>query len=164
VSAAVVLLLTVLVGAIWRHSVLQQQLVAQLVDQHVEALASGNPADVFATDSTTIKSLFSEKMPFSVDIPQLEGTQFTLVKGQVTSFQREPAAQLIFGARKHRISVFAFPNHGGMAALGEETSSIQNMGFATETWVEDGVRYFAISDLDGSQSVRQLCDLLKHPG
>jgi anti-sigma factor RsiW len=159
-----VLLLTMLLGTIWRHSVLQQQLVAQLVDQHVGALASGNPADVFATDSTAIKSLFSEKMPFSVDIPQLEGTQFTLVKGRVTSFQREPAAQLIFGARKHRISVFVFPDHGRMAALGEETSPIQSVGFATETWVEDGVRYFAISDLEGSESVRQLCELLKQPG
>jgi hypothetical protein len=37
------------------------------------------------------------------------------------------------------------------------------MGFATETWVEDGIRYFAINDVD-AQDVRQLCDLLKQAG
>jgi anti-sigma factor RsiW len=159
-SAAAVLVFAVLAGVIWRHSLLQGQLVTQLVDQHVEALASSNPVDVIASDSVSMKSWFSGKVPFSVDIPKLDGTPFTLVGGRIAYFQQSPTAQLIFGAHKHRISVFMFHDHGETSALGDETSPVRRMGFATETWVEDGIRYFAISDGD-PQAVRQLCDLLK---
>jgi anti-sigma factor RsiW len=162
-SAAAVVALAVLAGVIWRNSLLQRQLVTQLVDQHVTALASSNPVDVLSTDSHTVKPWFSGKVPFSVDIPELRGTQFTLIGGRLAYFQQAPIAQLIFGVRKHRISVFMFPDHGEASALGAETSPVRRMGFATETWVEDGIRYFAISDVD-AQDVRQLCDLLKRAG
>jgi anti-sigma factor RsiW len=162
-TAAAVLVLAVLAGVIWRNSLLQRQLVTQLVDQHVTALASSNPVDVLSTDSHTVKPWFSGKVPFSVDIPELRGTQFTLIGGRLAYFQQAPIAQLIFGVRKHRISVFMFPDHGDTSALGNETSPVRRMGFATETWVEDGIRYFAISDVD-AQDLRQLCDLLKRAG
>jgi anti-sigma factor RsiW len=159
-SATAVLVLTIVASVIWRNNLLQRELVTQLVDQHVTALASSNPVDILSTDSHTVKPWFSGKVPFSVDIPPLQGTQFTLIGGRLAYFQQAPIAQLIFGVRKHRISVFMFPDHGETAALGNETLPVRRMGFATETWVEDGVRYFAISDVN-SEDIRQLCDLLK---
>jgi len=41
------------------------------------------------------------------------------------------------------------------AALGEQTAPIRKAGFQTQSWTEDGIRYFAISDVN-AQDVRQL--------
>ena len=159
VSAAAVLLVTVFLGLGWKEHAVQQQVVAQLVDQHVATLASDHPVDVVSTDSHTVKPWFSGKVPFSVDIPNLTGTQFELVGGRLTYLQQAPAAQLIFAVRKHRISVFMFREGGEASALANDTSPVRRGGFNTQTWVEDGVRYFAISDVN-PEDIHQLCNLL----
>jgi anti-sigma factor RsiW len=159
-GAAAALVIAVITGTLlWRQSV-QQQLVAQLVDQHVATLASTNPVDVVSTDSHTVKPWFAGKVPFSVDVPKLEGTPYTLVGGRVAYFQQAPAAQLIFAVRQHRISVFIFRDHGETSLLGADRGPVRRMGFNSQTWVEDGIRYFAVSDVNG-EDVRRLCDLLK---
>lgn len=163
-SAAAVLLLAIFVGVAWRERALQQsvsaQLVDQLVDQHVAALASDHPVDVVSTDRHTVKPWFAGKVPFSVDIPNLENTGFELIGGRLTYVKQTPAAQLIFGARKHRISVFMVREGAAIAALGNDQSPVRREGFNTQTWVEDGIRYFAISDVN-AQDIHRLCDLLK---
>ncbi len=159
VTAAVVLVM-VWLGIGWRDRAVHQQVVAQLVDQHVATMASEHPVDVISTDAHTVKPWFSGKVPFSVEVPNLTGTQFELVGGRVAYLQQSPAAQLIFAVRKHRISVFMVRDHGAVAMLGSDTSPVRRTAFNTQTWVEDGIRYFAISDVN-PQDVRQLCDLLK---
>ena len=159
-GAALALVVGLLAARLLEHQSVQQQLVAQLVDQHVATLASPNPVDVVSTDAHTVKPWFAGKVPFSVDVPQLEGTPFTLVGGRLAYFQQAPAAQLIFAVRQHRISVFVFRDHGETALLGADRGPVRRMGFESQTWVEDGIRYFAISDVNG-QDVARLCDLLK---
>jgi anti-sigma factor RsiW len=155
-----VLLVMLFLGIGWRERAQRQHIVAQLVDQHVETLASDHPVDVVSTDSHTVKPWFAGKVPFSVDIPNLNGTQFELVGGRLAYLQQAPAAQLIFSVRKHRISVFIMRDHGTISALRDDAEPTRRTGFNTQTWVEDGIRYFAISDVNG-QDVRQLCDLLR---
>ena len=163
-SAAAMLLLAIIVGIAWRERSGQQaasaQLVNQLVDQHVATLASDHPVDVISTDRHTVKPWFAGKVPFSVDIPNLENTGFELIGGRLTYVRRTPAAQLIFGTRKHRISVFVVREGKEIAALGNDSSPVRREGFNTQTWVEDGIRYFAISDVN-PQDIHRLCDLLK---
>jgi anti-sigma factor RsiW len=163
-AAAAVLLLAIFVGVAWRERSSQQevsaQLVNQLVDQHVATLASDHPVDVVSTDRHTVKPWFAGKVPFSVDIPNLEGTGFELIGGRLTYVRQTPAAQLIFGTRKHRISVFMVREGREVASLGNDSSPVRREGFNTQTWVEDGIRYFAISDVN-AQDIHRLCDLLK---
>lgn len=153
-------LLLVLGGITWRQKTVEHQLVSQLVDQHVASMASANPVDVLSTDAHTVKPWFQGKVPFSVDIPELRDTQFTLLGGRLEYFQQRPIAQLIFAVRQHRISVFILREGSETATLGEQTSPGRRMGFQTQSWTEDGIRYFAISDVN-AQDVKQLCDLLK---
>jgi anti-sigma factor RsiW len=159
-SALAVLLLTTFIGLGWRERALQQEAVAQLVDQHVTMLASDHPVDVISTDAHTVKPWFAGKVPFSVEIPNLEGTGFELIGGRLTYLRQTPAAQLIFGVRKHRISVFMVREGREVSALGNDSAPVRRAGFNTQTWVEDGIRYFAISDV-GPQDIHRLCDLLK---
>ena len=159
-AAAAVLVVVALAGLSWRQHAREQAVIAQLVDQHVTTLASENPVDVISTDSHTVKPWFGGKVPFSVDIPNLAGTPFELIGGKLVYVQQAPAAQLIFGIRKHRISVFMFRESANVAGLGNDTSPVRRTGFNTQTWVEDGVRYFAVSDVN-PQDIRELCELLK---
>ena len=159
-AAAAAVMLLVVGGVNWRQKMIQQQLVSQLVDQHVATMASANPVDVVSTDAHTVKPWFQGKVPFSVDVPDLHDTQFTLVGGRLAYFRQNPAAQLIFAVRQHRISVFVFRDNSETAALGEQTSPVKKTGFQTQSWSEDGLRYFAISDVNPND-VRQLCELLK---
>jgi len=159
-ATAAVVLAMVVGGVSWRRNLVEQQLTSQLVDQHVATMASANPVDVISTDAHTVKPSFQGKVPFSVDVPDVHDTQFTIVGGRLAYFRQTPAAQLIFAVRQHRISVFVFRDTAETASLGEQTSPVRRMGFETQTWAEDGIRYFAISDVN-AQDVRQLCDLLK---
>jgi len=159
-AVAAVLLFAITAAVVWRDRTLKQEVVAQLVDQHVSALASEHPVDVISTDQHTVKPWFAGKVPFSVDLPNLSGTDFELLGGRVVYLQQSPAAHLIFGVRKHRISVFMVRDTGAAAALGNDAAPVRRSAFNTQTWVEDGIRYFAISDVN-PQDIRRLCDLLK---
>ena len=139
------------------------ELVSQLVDQHVATMASANPVDVVSTDSHNVKPWFQGKVPFSVDMPNLEGSQFTLVGGKVSYFEQNPAAQLVFAVRQHRISVFVIRETSETARLGEDAGPNRRLGFNTQSWTEDGLRYFAISDVNPND-VRELCERLKRQG
>jgi anti-sigma factor RsiW len=155
-----ILVLAVVVGGMVRQGAIEKQLVGQLVDQHVAAMASANPVELASSDPHVIKPWFSGKVPFSVEVPELDNTPFSLVGGKVASFQQDSAAHLLFTVRKHRISVFMFRDRKETAMLGNSSTPTRKMGFATETWVEDGIRYFAISDAEG-RDVHDLCELLK---
>jgi len=90
-----------------------QQLLSELVDQHVATLASPNPVDVVSTDRHTVKPWFEGKIPFTFNLPELKGTPFTLVGGRVAYLGQSPGAELIFRVAKHQISVFIFQGDAG---------------------------------------------------
>ena len=159
-GAVAVLIVGVVLGLNWRDHVVQQQLVSQFADQHSATLASTNPVDVVSTDKHTVKPWFAGRVPFSVDLPDLGGTQFDLLGGRVTYVQQVPAAQLLFGVRKHRVSVFVFRETPASSALGSDDAPVRRAGFNTATWKRDDLRYFVISDVDPND-VRQLCGLLQ---
>ncbi len=162
-GAVAVAALAIIIGMVWRQRASQQDIVSQLVDQHVQTLASSNLVDVVSTDQHTVKPWFAGKVPFSVDIPNLSGTQFQLMGGRVAYVKQTPAAQLVFGIRKHKISVFIMRDSGEVMRLANDTGPVRRAAFTTQTWTEDGLRYFVISDVN-PDDMRQLCDLLKRAG
>ena len=147
----------------WKQRAAGQELVSRLVDQHVATMASINPVDVVSNDSHNVKPWFQGKVPFSVDMPNLDGSQFTLVGGKVSYVQQNPVAQLVFAVRQHRISVFVMRETGETARLGEDAVPSRRLGFNTQSWTEDGMRYFAISDVNAND-IRELCERLKRQG
>lgn len=159
-GAVVAIILAVLAPLTWRTRAVRLEIVSELADQHVATLASDHPADVLSADSHTVKPWFAGKVPFSVDIPDLKDTGFELVGGRLVYLEQVPAAQLIFSIRKHRISVFMLRDREGAATLPDDAGPVRRSGFTTETWNEDGVRYFAISDVN-PQDLHQLCARLK---
>lgn len=86
----------------------ESKALAEFADLHVTNLASANPVEVISTDRHTVKPWFQGRIPFTFNLPELQGSPFTLVGGRVTYFHQEPGAHLIFGYQRHRISAFIF--------------------------------------------------------
>jgi len=161
--ATLVLVLSLLVTFyVDREKARRQRLYSELTDLHVSTLASASPVDVISTDRHTVKPWFQGKIPFSFNLPELQGTDFTLVGGRVTYLAQSPGAQLIYRLRQHEISVFIFQDRGvETAALA--SSPVSMLSFTVESWTKNGLRYFVVGDV-GAQDIESLSKLLRDAG
>jgi anti-sigma factor RsiW len=126
---------------------------------HVATIASANPVDVVSTDRHTVKPWFAGKIPFRFNLPDLQGSAFTLVGGRVSYLRQSPGAELIFKIRQHQVSVFIFQEKdlGGAANVGAMRNA---RSFNVRSWSREGLVYFAISDVNGAD-LDALRELLK---
>jgi anti-sigma factor RsiW len=139
----------------------QQQLLGELTDLHVATLASSNPVDVVSTDRHTVKPWFEGKIPFTFNLPELQGSPFVLVGGRVAYLNQAPGAELIFRARQHQISVFIFQERE-MRNIGGDTELTAH-SFGVRSWSRKGLRYFVVGDVS-NQELDKLSELLKAAG
>lgn len=157
--AAVAAVLLIASVALWVGHRERQRDLAELMDMHVAALASPNPADVISTDRHTVKPWFAGKLPFSFNLPELQNSEFTLDGGRVAYLQHSSGAQLFFHVRKHQLSVFIFKDEAGEFPF--HAGSATSLAFHMESWSEAGLRYFIVSDAPASD-VHALGVLLKN--
>jgi anti-sigma factor RsiW len=142
-----------------RDSAQRERVYSELADLHVAALAGTSPVDVVSSDRHTVKPWFQGKLPFTFNLPELQGTDFTLVGGRMTYFGQTPGAHLIYQVRKHLISVFIFQDRDvDTASL--RPGPVTALSFHTETWMQNGLRYFVVGDA-GDNDIEALSNLLR---
>jgi anti-sigma factor RsiW len=133
------------------------RILSELTDIHVATLASANPVDVVSTDRHTVKPWFAGKIPFTFNLPELQNTAFTLVGGKVSYLRQSPGAELLFRVRQHEISVFIFQDR----YLGKAPKSNgRAQSFNERAWTQNGLAYFAISDVN-ARDLDALCALIR---
>jgi len=162
VPALTVLIVSVAVSLyVQRDSARRQRVYSELADLHVAALASATPVDVVSTDRHTVKPWFQGRIPFSFNLPELQGTELTLLGGRVTYLDQTPGAQLIYQLRKHEISVFIFQDRGpGTAA---SSGPMHAVSFNVQNWTQNGLRYFVVGDVSAND-IEALSKLLRDAG
>ena len=161
--AALLVILSMTVGFYVEHQKTQRQRVyGELADLHVVTLASTTPVDVVSSDRHTVKPWFEGKIPFAFNLPELQGTDFTLVGGRVTYLAQSPGAHLIYRLRQHQISVFVFQDRGPGTAV-PASSPVSALSFTVESWTKNGLRYFVIGDV-GGQDIESLARLFRNAG
>jgi anti-sigma factor RsiW len=136
------------------------QVVSEIADLHVTALASAAPVEVISTDRHTVKPWFQGKIPFSFNLPELQNSEFALLGGRMTYLEQTPGAHLIYDVRKHHISVFVFQERAIPSRMDERSLSPKNVAFNIETWSQGGLRYFIIGDASAAD-VDALAKLFK---
>lgn len=141
----------------------RQQALGQLADLHVATLASANPVDVVSTDRHTVKPWFQGKLPFSFNLPELQGTPFTLAGGRLAYFEHAPAAQLLFQYQQHRISVFIVQETPQIEHELGRVGLARQLSFNFEYWESNGLCYIAVGDAE-STNIGKLVTLLKQAG
>ncbi|MCU1253718.1 MAG: putative transrane anti-sigma factor [Candidatus Angelobacter sp.] len=116
--------------------------VAQLIDQHVNMLASANPVDVISSDRHTVKPWYQGKLPFTFNPPELvKDSPFTLLGGRLTYAQHSPGAELVYQVRQHKISVFIFQARD---VHGEPSAG--NQTFVVNGWQQGSLQYYIVTD------------------
>lgn len=146
VSAVGAIVLLIFGSMVWVRQWQRQQLVGELTDLHVATLASANRVDVVSTDRHTVKPWFQGKVPFTFNVPELQGSPFELIGGKVTYLEQNPGAELLFTVRKHVLSVFIFKDSPELdRALGSR-ELMHRLSFNIESWTDGGLRYLIITD------------------
>lgn len=163
VPALAMLIAAVLLSAYFeRERAAQRRVYSELVDLHVGTLASPTPVDVISTDRHTVKPWFQGKIPFTFNLPELAGSNFTLLGGRVFYLEQTAGAHLIYQVRKHEISVFILPEHTDeMQRLASGT--VDALSFQMNSWTKNGLRYFVVGDAS-ADDIRALSKLLRDTG
>lgn len=161
VTALVVAAITV--GVLWSGHAQREREFSELADLHVATLASENPVDVVSTDRHTVKPWFAGKLPFTFNVPELQNSPFQLKGGRVAYFEQTPGAQLLLQVNKHQLTVFIFPERSLAARIGWGTTVAHKLGFTIESWQQNGLQYFVISDASPSD-VAELSEIFKRAG
>jgi len=163
VPALSVLILSAAVNwYVGRENARRQRVYSELADLHVAALASASPVEVVSTDRHTVKPWFQGKIPFTFNLPELQGSDFTLLGGRVTYLAQTPGAQLIYQVRKHEISVFIFQDRSE-DTVSSSSEPVHALSFTVENWTQNGLRYFVVGDV-GAGDIQALSKLLRDAG
>jgi anti-sigma factor RsiW len=151
----------VIASVLWMQQSRRTDSLGEVADLHVEALASANPVDVVSTDRHTVKPWFQNKIPFSFNIPELSGTEFSLLGGRMVYLHQQPGAQLIFTMRKHEISVLIFQRTEELAHELPTGGGIEkHNSFSVETSDAQELRFVVIGDTDANE-IRKLTQMIR---
>ena len=146
-----------------RSGAIEDRIAEHVVAGHVRSLQVAHATDVVSSDRHTVKPWFQGKLPFTFNLPELDGSQYRLLGGKLVYLHHEPAAQLLFEIRKHPISVFLVEEQKGLAAQRAAVQATSERGFSVETWRKGGLRYVAISDTNPAD-VHELGEMLRGAG
>ena len=115
-----------------------------IVDAHIRSLMASQPIDVASSDRHTVKPWFNGRIPQAPRVVDLAKEDFPLVGGRIDVVGELPVPTLVYGHRKHLISLTAIPAPG-RANSAPVPRTVD--GYNMYRWVEDGVSYWAVSDV-----------------
>ena len=148
-AAAAALLLCVYTG--WQiassHRDDQTVLAEELVDAHLRSLQPGHLTDVVSSDQHTVKPWFAGKLDFSPPVRDFAADGFPLQGGRLEVVRGRASAALVYGRRKHLVSVFIWP----MAAKATDPRSGSLQGYQWVEWRHAGMEFCTVSDASRSE-------------
>ncbi|HEU5091429.1 MAG TPA: anti-sigma factor [Nitrospira sp.] len=118
---------------------------SELVDSHLRSLIAPQPTDVASSDRHTVKPWFNGKVAQSPRVKDLSEAGFPLLGGRVDVLQKVAVPTLVYRRRLHVISVTSAPT-----AVSGTADDVIN-GFNIVRWDEEGMSYWAISDLNPAE-------------
>ena len=140
----------------------RNELFREVADLHVSDLASANPYDVVSSDRHTVKPWFQGKIPFSFNLPEFAGTDFTLLGGRMIYLDQRPTAQVVVGMGQHKISVVITQETPALgSALPFSSGAAVRDSFNVDTWQQHGLRFFVIGDAE-KPAIQQLSKLFEN--
>ncbi|HEV7556333.1 MAG TPA: hypothetical protein VGO00_12790, partial [Kofleriaceae bacterium] len=132
----------------------------EIVSSHVRSLLADHAVDIASSDQHTVKPWFNGKLDFSPPVRDLAAEGFPLVGGRLDYVDHRPAAALVYRHAQHTINVFALPAADAKRDATPRTGAIR--GFHTVRWTQDGMAFWAVSDVDAAELGR-LVALLRAP-
>jgi anti-sigma factor RsiW len=148
-AATVLLLVGGGFGAIWqRQALLTQTLTADVLSNHLRSLQANHLIDVATSDQHTVKPWFDGKLDFSPQVRDLSADGFVLAGGRLDVLHDRRVAAIVYRRRLHAINLFQWP---GAQADSAPASVDAGDGFIAAHWTQDGMNYWAVSNLGGGE-------------
>ena len=135
----------------------QTALAAQIVDAHLRSLQPGHLTDVISTDQHTVKPWFDGKLDFSPPVQDFANDGFPLQGGRLDVVGGRTVAALVYGRRKHFVSVFIWPT----TEKDEAAHTGSQQGYNWINWRKNGMEFYAVTDA-AAPDLTQLQALLSH--
>ena len=122
------------------------------VASHVAALAPKRQLiEIASSDRHTVKPWFQGKIDFAPPVKDLTGEGYTLLGARLDQVADKPAAAVVYQIRKHVINLFVW-RATDQAPDAIATADVR--GFSVTTWATGGLRFAAVSDVDGHDLTR----------
>ena len=109
--------------------------------------------DVVSTDQHTVKPWFNGKLDFSPAVTDFADHDFPLQGGRLDVAGGRTVAALIYGDRKHVISVFIWPDPATSTDAQSPDVPPQSgslHGYQWIGWRKAGMNYYAVSDANAA--------------
>jgi anti-sigma factor RsiW len=115
-----------------------------VVASHLRALMAPQPIDVVSSDRHTVKPWFNGRVTEAPRVIDLSQEGFPLVGGRVDVIGRTPVPTLVYRRRQHLISLLALPSSQPPIEIPSQRTIA---GYHIVTWRQNGVTYWAVSDV-----------------
>jgi anti-sigma factor RsiW len=113
-----------------------------VVASHMRALMAPQSTDVTSSDRHTVKPWFNGRIAEAPRVVDLAGEGFPLVGARIDVIGRAPVPTLVYRHRQHLISLSAVPASGTMPTMPSQIA-----GYNIVSWTDNGVAYWAVSDV-----------------
>jgi anti-sigma factor RsiW len=134
------------VASVYRGVNKDDVLAAEVVDAHLRSLQPGHLTDIISTDQHTVKPWFDGKLDFSPPVRDFVEQGFPLQGGRLDVVHGRTVAALVYGRRKHLVSVFIWP----IAELKTAPRAGSSQGYQWLDWRKGGMEFYAVSDTSSS--------------
>lgn len=126
-----------------------EMLAEQVIASHARAVLTERLVDVASSDQHTVKPWLSSKLDFSPPVSDLADAGFPLLGGRLDYLDSRPVAALVYRHRQHVINLFIWPESKPAPVLSGHSAS--RHGYHVVSWREDGMAFWAISDLNPAE-------------
>jgi anti-sigma factor RsiW len=120
----------------------REDLPGSVVADHVRALQPGHLLDVISSDHHTVRPWFDGRLDFAPPVKDLKEIGYPLRGGRLDYLDGRPVAALVYAAGPHLIDLYVWP-----AGTPSTESSGQRSGYNYVRWQQDGMQFWAVSDL-----------------
>lgn len=123
----------------------EADLTDEVVASHVRSLQYDHLTDVPSSNLHQVKPWFNGKLDYSPPVQDFAEQGFTLQGGRLDYFAKRQVAALAYRHKEHPINVLLWPAE---KAAQTHTERLTRDGYHVVHWVQQGMNYWVISELN----------------